>query len=108
MRFKKKIFTALAGIALFSASHISAIAADHKVSITGFKFAPASISVAVGDTITFTNEDGAPHTATASNGSFDSGRLGKGASKQITISSAGEISYKCAFHPSMKGTVSAK
>lgn len=86
----------------------SAFAANHEVMIKAMKFSPAVINVAVGDTITFTNMDGAPHTATAKNGAFDTGRLSKGKSAKVTISAAGEVSYYCAVHPSMKAKVSAK
>lgn len=83
------------------------LAADHKVEINGMKFVPASIQVAAGDTITFTNSDSAPHTATADNGAFDTGRLAKGQSKRVTVK-AGNHAYKCLLHPMMKGTVAAK
>lgn len=86
----------------------SAYAATHKVMIEGMKFSPAAIDVAVGDTITFTNMDGAPHTATAKDGAFDTGRLSKGQSADVKISSAGVVNYFCAVHPSMKAEVSAK
>lgn len=97
----------IAGLALLAAPLGSAMAADHKVSIKSFKFSPAQISVAAGDTITFTNEDGAPHTGTALDGSFDTGRLNKGESGTVTIANAGSIDFKCNFHPNMKGTVTA-
>jgi hypothetical protein len=61
--------------------------------------------VNVGDTITWTNQDTAPHTATASDGSFDTGNLSKGKSGSITFSKAGTFAYICSIHPSMKGTV---
>ncbi len=87
---------------------LPAFAADHAVSIKGMKFNPPTLEVAAGDTITFTNEDGAPHTATALDGSFDTGRLGKGDKAQVKISAAGTFDYKCNIHPSMKGSVTAK
>lgn len=86
----------------------AAFAANHKVMIKGMAFSPAVISVAVGDTITFTNMDSAPHTATAKNGAFDTGRLTKGKSADVKISSAGDVDYFCAVHPSMKAKVSAQ
>ena len=69
--------------------------------------ASEKLTVAAGDTVTFTNEDSAPHTATAGDGSFDTGRLNKGASATVTIAGAGNHAYKCNFHASMKGTISA-
>lgn len=102
---KINIGTVSIGAALFMS--VSAFAADHKVQIKSFKFSPENISVAAGDTITFTNMDSAPHTATALNGSFDTGRLNKGQAKKVTIK-AGNTDYKCNFHPAMKGKVAAK
>lgn len=86
---------------------VPAMAADHAVTIKGFAFSPATLAVAPGDTVTFTNEDSAPHTATAADGSFDTGRLNKGGSATVTIGGAGDHAYKCNFHASMKGTISA-
>ena len=100
-----RILIASAGLA-FGLS--GAFAADHAVEIKGMKFNPAALTVAVGDTVTFTNADGAPHTGTAENGSFDTGRLNKGQSATVTILAAGEVAYKCTFHPMMKGTVTAQ
>ncbi len=82
-------------------------AATHQVSIEGFAFSPADLSVAVGDTVVFTNADGAPHTATAEDGSFDTGRLNRTQSGEITITAAGSHAYRCAFHPNMRGTITA-
>jgi len=93
--------------ALFAALVSPVFAAEHAVSIKGMKFDPPALEVAVGDTITFTNEDGAPHTATADDGAFDTGRLNRGESATVTIEAAGEHAYNCLVHPSMKGTVTA-
>lgn len=94
--------------AVFSMLTVPALAASHNVAIQGMKFSPANISVAAGDTITFTNMDSAPHTATANDGSFDTGRLSRGQSARVTISGAGTFNYICEIHPRMKGTVTAQ
>jgi len=96
--------TALTGLmphALRAAGHSTA----HAITIEGFAFAPADLTAAVGDTITVTNNDGAPHTLTADDGSFDTGRLNRGESAEITLTAAGSFPYKCAFHPNMTGTI---
>ena len=53
---------------LLLAGSRAAHAATHQVTIEGFAFVPATLEVAVGDTVVFTNKDGAPHTATAESG----------------------------------------
>jgi plastocyanin len=97
---------AAAALSVFFAG--SAFAADHAVSIAGMKFNPPTLEVAAGDTVTFTNEDSAPHTGTANDGSFDTGRLSQGQSATVTISAAGTFDYICSVHPSMKGQIVAK
>ena len=81
-------------------------ATTHNVVIDNFKL--PSLTVKVGDTVSWTNEDGAPHTATANGGSFDTDRLETGESGSFTFTSAGEFDYFCAIHPSMKGKVTVK
>jgi plastocyanin len=74
--------------------------------IEGFAFAPATIEAKVGQKITWTNADAAPHTVTAkSGGDVDSGTLAQGASFSFTPTKAGTIAYFCAIHPSMVGTI---
>lgn len=75
------------------------------VLISGFAFHPTPITVAAGTTVTFTNNDAATHTATADDGSFNSGDLATGASFTHTFGKAGTYTYRCAIHPSMKGSV---
>jgi LPXTG-motif cell wall-anchored protein len=83
-------------------------AGSQSVPIQGFAFKPATVTVNEGDTVTWTNQDTAPHTATASDGSFDTGSLKKGASGSHTFSQAGSFAYICSIHPNMKGTVVVK
>jgi amicyanin len=101
-----RTIAAAAGILLLFPA--ASLAADHAVSISGMKFDPPKLEVAVGDTITFTNQDAAPHTATANDGSFDTGRLSRGQSATVTIGAAGTFDYICTIHPSMKGQIVAK
>jgi hypothetical protein len=75
------------------------------VSIVDFSFSPGTTTVHVGDTITWTNAGPSPHTATASNGSFDTGILKKGASASHTFTSPGTFAYYCSVHPFMHGTI---
>ncbi len=84
----------------------AAAAEDISVDIANFAFAPKDIQAKVGQTITFTNKDSAPHTATATEGAkFDSGQLDQGKSFSYTAKKAGTIQFVCSFHPNMTGTI---
>lgn len=80
-------------------------ATEVAASIEDFAFAPAELEVAVGTTITWTNNDVAPHTVTSSEGVFDSARMDPGETFSYTFTEAGEFPYFCIFHPGMQGTV---
>lgn len=61
--------------------------------------------IAVGGKVSWQNEDSAPHTATADDGSFDTGTLDKGKLKSETFKQAGTFPYYCEIHPTMHGSV---
>jgi plastocyanin len=82
-----------------------AAAADQTVTTESLQFQPATVTVEVGDTVTWSNEDGVPHTATADDDSFDTGNIAGGASASQTFATAGSFPYHCEVHPSMTGTV---
>jgi plastocyanin len=86
----------------------AAWAGSHEVKIQGFQFQPAKLQVAVGDTITWTNADGMPHTVTSKAAGVESDAIAPGGKWTYTVKSKGDIDYACRFHPSMKGAVSAK
>ena len=73
--------------------------------IKDFAFAPAAITVHVGDTLTWTNRDLVAHTVTADSRIFDSGVLQNRQSFTWTFDTAGEYSYLCTIHPTMVGSV---
>ena len=75
------------------------------VTIKDFAFGPASLEVAVGSTVTWTNEDSASHTATADDGSFDSSSLATGSIFSHTFAAAWTFAYHCSIHSSMKATI---
>lgn len=84
------------------------VAETHIIEIEGMAFAPSSIDAAIGDTITWVNHDVVPHTATADDGSWDSGTIEKGASWSLTVEAAGAIGYACRFHPQMTGAINVR
>jgi plastocyanin len=80
-------------------------AASGSVAIADFSFAPATITINQGDTVTWTNNGPTPHSATADDGSFDTGIFPAGQSRTHTFNEAGSFSYFCTPHPNMRGTV---
>jgi plastocyanin len=79
--------------------------ASATVDIRGFAFSPATVTVAAGQTVAWTNGDDAPHTATPSDAGCDTGSLSKGETGALTFESAGTYAYRCTIHPTMSGTV---
>jgi len=87
------------------ASPAASSAADSAVTIKGFAFGPATLEVAAGTTVTWTNEDSTPHTVTGDKNEFDSGNLDPGKTFTHTFDKAGTFAYHCTIHPSMKATI---
>lgn len=79
--------------------------AANAVEISNFKFSPPTLTVKVGDKVTWTNRDSVGHTATADDGSFDTGILDQGKSGTVTFDKAGTFGYYCVPHPKMRGTI---
>jgi plastocyanin len=80
-------------------------------SLTTDAYSPNPIQVSVGTTVTWTNDDAQPHTATSGqnatpDGRFDSGIMAPGATFSHTFTEAGEYPYFCLLHPNMVGTAS--
>jgi plastocyanin len=77
------------------------------VLMSGMAFNPATITVSVGTTVTWKNDDGYAHTATSNTGVWDSGNIAGGASASYKFTSAGTYPYQCTYHAAMgmKGTV---
>jgi plastocyanin len=76
------------------------------VNISNFAFVPATLTVPVGTTVTWTNKDEEPHTVVSSDGStFHSPGLDTGKTFSFTFPNAGTFDYICSIHPMMHGTV---
>jgi plastocyanin len=76
-----------------------------KVEIVDFAYDPDPVRVQTGGKVIWQNMDSAPHTATADDGSFDTGTLEEGKLKSETFKEAGTYTYFCEIHPTMHGTV---
>jgi plastocyanin len=73
--------------------------------IANFSFSPNPMKIPVGTTLQWTNTDGTAHTVTADDNSFGSPSLAKNATFSHTFDQPGPVTYHCAIHPSMQGTV---
>jgi len=104
-RFGRGLGAALLLIGLPTASRARQDAREAEVRIARLEFHPTRIEIAAGDSITWVNEDIAPHTATAVDGEWDTGPLGQGDAARIRFDRPGVYPYACAFHPHMVGTV---
>jgi plastocyanin len=76
------------------------------VIIKNLAFNPASMTIAAGSEVTFTNNDSTTHTVTFD--SFQSGNVAPGGSFKHTFDSAGTFGYHCSIHPSMQGTITVQ
>lgn len=68
-------------------------------------FSPATRQVKPRTTVTWTNAGNNPHTATAANGSFDTGTVAPGQKKSFTFKKLGKFPYVCEIHPNMRGKI---
>lgn len=83
--------------------------AEVPVDIRDFAFNPNPVEVPVGGTVTWTNQDAVPHTATADQREvLQSGAIAPGSSFSQVFDTAGDFNYFCEFHPNMLGTISVK
>lgn len=70
------------------------------VSIKDFAFTPATVTIKVGDTVTWRNDDGVPHDATSA--TWTSGSISSGQTYTRKFDTAGIFTYVCKVHPAMK------
>jgi plastocyanin len=105
-RLRTRVVGALAAAALVAALAAgSVLAATNDVGIAGFSFSPKTVTISVGDMVTWDNSDAQHHTATADDGSFDTGPISSGTPKSVTFSTAGTFAYHCSIHPRMTGSI---
>ncbi len=72
-----------------------------------FGFEPDTLTVPVGTAVTWKNT-GSQHTTTSVDKIWDSGNLATGATFSFTFAKAGSYEYRCALHPTMRGTVEVR
>ena len=95
----------IAAIAALLVSLGSASAAEIKIGIDNFTFNPKDVTVKVGDTVTWTNNDDIPHTVASPPHQIRSKPLDTGDSFSFTFTTPGEFKYFCSLHPHMTGRI---
>jgi plastocyanin len=78
---------------------------SEEVEIEDFAYSPDPVTIEEGGKIVWKNRDSAPHTATAEDGSFDTGPIEEGKLKSETFKEPGTYEYICSIHPQMHGTI---
>lgn len=90
-------------------SAAAAPASGDAVTIKDFAYSPPDLTVAKGTEVTFTNQDSTNHTATSTGqGAFDTGTIGQGQTKHVSLETPGTFSYVCSFHPFMHGSITVR
>lgn len=106
---RRRGWAAVAAVTVVLAGLGSAVlparAATANVSISGQKFVPATVTVNVGDTVVWTNQDPYAHTVSWPDGAPSSPNLDQGESYSRTFSAPTTLAYRCSIHSSMRGTV---
>jgi plastocyanin len=87
---------------------VAAAASPATVAIDNFAFAPATLTVTAGATVTWKNEDDSPHRIGDKNGTFKSAALDTDDTFSHTFAAAGEYPYICTIHPYMVGKIIVK
>lgn len=78
---------------------------SEKVEIANFAYNPDPVTIEEGGKVIWKNEDSVAHTATAEDGSFDTGTIEEGKLKSETFKQPGTYRYICSIHPQMHGTI---
>jgi len=87
---------------------VVASAGEVTVDIRDFDYTPRDLTIDDGTTVTWTNYDSAPHTATDKDDSWDTGRLDKNESASVTFDQPGQYDYYCTYHPYMEATLTVQ
>jgi plastocyanin len=93
------------GLAPWTAPAAPVEAKATKVSIANFQFTPAEVTIAVGESVTWVNDDGAPHGLEYPDGSAGKDLLLPGASYNRRFDQPGTYDYNCSVHPYMTGRI---
>lgn len=93
------------GATTSGSSATSAAGNAAQVIMTNRNYDPQQVTIKVGDTVTWVNQDAPKHDVVADNGEFKSDLFDKGGTFSFTFTKAGTYPYHCSIHPGMVGTV---
>jgi plastocyanin len=102
------LFACLVATAAAFAPSANADGAQAMVVMKNFNFAPMSLAVSAGTTVTFKNEDEEPHTVTSVDGLFRSGALDTNDTFKFKFDRPGTYKYTCSIHPRMVAEIVVK
>jgi len=106
MPFRRRMSAVLAAVMLILVgSTPTTRAAVQPISIAEFSFSPATLTITVGDSVTWTNSDPLAHTVTSATNIWNSGPLNQSGTFQHTFTQPGIFPYFCSIHPTMHGTI---
>lgn len=103
-----KSTTSLAAIAwMLALNPASATAAEYRMGQSNKKFAPERLSIQIGDSVLFVNDDEISHNVASSSAGneFDLGAQASGTAIPVTFTKPGEVQVRCLIHPHMKATI---
>jgi len=103
----KKVLVAAACI-LSLGSAVAIASTSHTIGQAGKKFSEAALSVAVGDTVVFKNDDTVKHNIIIARMRFNSGMQDPGTDAELTFDKAGTFKVRCGLHPKMRLTIQAQ
>jgi plastocyanin len=93
------------GIAARAAAPAEPAAPATTIEIKGFAFAPRTLTITAGTTVTWRNLDAEPHTVRGGDELVRSGALDQDESYSVRIDKPGTYHYGCSIHPQMSGTI---
>jgi plastocyanin len=108
VRARNALVAAPFALSMAMAVMTSPAAADMAIKIDNFVFTPDTTEIAVGTTVTWTNDDDIPHAVGANDLSWRSHAMDTGESFSYTFTKPGIYEYFCTLHPHMKGKIVVK
>lgn len=106
-----RMLLATAAVLVAAATTWSAVtwsATTAAIKIDNFKFSPATLTVAKGTEVTWTNQDDIPHSIVLTDGAARSKPMDTDGSFTFKFDKAGNFAYVCGLHPFMKGQIVVK